>query len=159
MELHRKTFEKGFASIGYMEIVWRQISASISSIHGFRGYGVLKLAELSGHIKVLGAVSKIVTFVNWLNWTTSYPWDCCCQAIYGIALPSGSEKLYTASECHSGHYDGVVNLGREIGSSISADPWLLAGIKIVVKVSFKHNLLKLFVHFSLIIIWSYPGTV
>ena len=56
-----------------MEIVWRQISASISSIHGFRGYGVLKLAELSGHIKVLGAVSKIVTFVNWLNWTTSYP--------------------------------------------------------------------------------------
>ncbi|RVW52907.1 Zinc finger CCCH domain-containing protein 48 [Vitis vinifera] len=55
------------------------------------------------------------------------------KAIYGIALPSGSEKLYTASECHSGHYDGVVNLGREIGSSISADPWLLAGIKIVVK--------------------------
>ncbi|KAL6318615.1 hypothetical protein AAG906_000693 [Vitis piasezkii] len=105
MELHRKTFEKGFASIGYMEIVWRQISASISSIHGFRGYGVSKLAELSGHIK----------------------------AIYRIALPSGSEKPYTASECHSGHYDGVVNLGREIGSLINADPWLLAGIKIVVK--------------------------
>ncbi|KAL6332587.1 hypothetical protein AAG906_009009 [Vitis piasezkii] len=57
----------------------------------FKGHGVFKLAELNGHIK----------------------------AISGIVLPSGSEKLYTASrdgyirvwDCHTGQCDGVVNLG------------------------------------------------
>ncbi|KAL6312264.1 hypothetical protein AAG906_022020 [Vitis piasezkii] len=56
----------------------------------FKGHGVFKLAELNGHIK----------------------------AISGIVLPSGSEKLYTASrdgyirvwDCHTGQCDGVVNL-------------------------------------------------
>ncbi|RVW51452.1 Zinc finger CCCH domain-containing protein 48 [Vitis vinifera] len=79
----------------------------------FKGHGVFKLAELNGHIK----------------------------AISGIALPSGSEKLYTASrdgyirvwDCHTGQCDGVVNLGGEIGSLISAGPWVFAGIKDVVK--------------------------
>ncbi|CBI35382.3 unnamed protein product, partial [Vitis vinifera] len=79
----------------------------------FKGHGVFKLAELNGHIK----------------------------AISGIVLPSGSEKLYTASrdgyirvwDCHTGQCDGVVNLGGEIGSLISAGPWLFAGIKDVVK--------------------------
>uniref|UniRef100_F6HW00 C3H1-type domain-containing protein n=1 Tax=Vitis vinifera TaxID=29760 RepID=F6HW00_VITVI len=72
-----------------------------------------KLAKLNGHIK----------------------------AISGIVLPSGSEKLYTASrdgyirvwDCHTGQCDGVVNLGGEIGSLISAGPWVFAGIKDVVK--------------------------
>ncbi|KAL6332575.1 hypothetical protein AAG906_008996 [Vitis piasezkii] len=79
----------------------------------FKGHGVFKLAELNGHIK----------------------------AISGIVLPSGSENLYTASrdgyirvwECHTGQCDGVVNLGGEIGSLISAGPWVFAGIKDVVK--------------------------
>ncbi|KAJ9691689.1 hypothetical protein PVL29_013771 [Vitis rotundifolia] len=79
----------------------------------FKGHGVFKLAELNGHIK----------------------------AISGIVLPSGSEKLYTASrdgcirvwDCHTGQCDGVVNLGGEIGSLISAGPWVFAGIKDVVK--------------------------
>ncbi|WJZ85849.1 hypothetical protein VitviT2T_005366 [Vitis vinifera] len=79
----------------------------------FKGHGVFKLAELNGHIK----------------------------AISGIVLPSGSEKLYTASgdgyirvwDCHTGHCDGAVNLGGEIGSLISAGPWVFAGIKNVVK--------------------------
>ncbi|KAJ9691693.1 hypothetical protein PVL29_013774 [Vitis rotundifolia] len=79
----------------------------------FKGHGVFKLAELNGHIK----------------------------AISGIVLPSGSEKLYTASgdgyirvwDCHTGHCDGAVNLGGEIGSFISAGPWVFAGIKNVVK--------------------------
>ena len=63
-------------------------------------------------------------------------------------LPSGSEKLYTASrdgyirvwDCHSGQCDGVVNLRGEIGSLISAGPWVFAGIKDVVKVRLKHIL-------------------
>ncbi|KAJ9705259.1 hypothetical protein PVL29_003358 [Vitis rotundifolia] len=79
----------------------------------FKGHGVFKLAELNGHI----------------------------MAISGIVLPSGSEKLYTASrdgyirvwDCYTGQCDGVVNLGGEIGSLISAGPWVFAGIKDVVK--------------------------
>ena len=66
-------------------------------------------------------------------------------------LPSGSEKLYTASgdgyirvwDCHTGHCDGAVNLGGEIGSLISAGPWVFAGIKNVVKVRLKYNLFLL----------------
>ncbi|RVW82478.1 Zinc finger CCCH domain-containing protein 48 [Vitis vinifera] len=95
-----------------LSILTRRISASIS-IHGLRAMGFFKLAELNGHIM-------------------GHLWNC---------ASSGSKKLYTASrdgyirvwDCHTGQCDGVVNLGGEIGSLISAGPWVFAGIKDVVK--------------------------
>ncbi|RVX16145.1 Zinc finger CCCH domain-containing protein 48 [Vitis vinifera] len=78
----------------------------------FKGHGVFKLAELNGHIK----------------------------AISGIVLPSGSEKLYTASrdgyirvwDCHTGQCDGV-STWRGNWVLNQCRPWVFAGIKDVVK--------------------------
>uniref|UniRef100_A0A7N0SVE5 C3H1-type domain-containing protein n=2 Tax=Kalanchoe fedtschenkoi TaxID=63787 RepID=A0A7N0SVE5_KALFE len=58
------------------------------------------------------------------------------KAVTGIALPSGSEKLYTGSSdgtlrCwnrHTGQCTDVANLGAEIGSLFSEGPWLIVGI-------------------------------
>ncbi|KAG9451669.1 hypothetical protein H6P81_004573 [Aristolochia fimbriata] len=58
------------------------------------------------------------------------------QAICGIALPSGSDKLYSGSkdesvrvwDCQSGQSVGVINLGSEIGCMISEGPWVFVGI-------------------------------
>ncbi|XP_021911919.1 zinc finger CCCH domain-containing protein 48-like isoform X2 [Carica papaya] len=79
----------------------------------FHGEGFAMLATLEGHKKV----------------------------IKGIALPSGSEKLYSASkdgtaqvwDCHTGQCIQVINLGAEVGSLISEGPWVFIGIPNVVK--------------------------
>lgn len=63
------------------------------------------------------------------------------QVVSGIALPSGSDKLYTGSkdetvrvwDCQSGQCTGVINLGGEIGCLISEGPWIFVGIPNVVK--------------------------
>ncbi|XP_043718312.1 zinc finger CCCH domain-containing protein 48-like isoform X2 [Telopea speciosissima] len=64
------------------------------------------------------------------------------KVISGIALPSGSDKLYSGSkdqsvrvwDCQSGQCAGVINLGGEIGCMISEGPWLFVGIPNAVKV-------------------------
>ncbi|XP_042495573.1 zinc finger CCCH domain-containing protein 48-like [Macadamia integrifolia] len=64
------------------------------------------------------------------------------KVITGVALPSGSDKLYSASkdqsirewDCHTGQCAAVVNLGGEIGCMMSEGPWLFAGIPNSVKV-------------------------
>ncbi|KAK9273123.1 hypothetical protein L1049_017930 [Liquidambar formosana] len=79
----------------------------------FSGDGFSRLAQLEGHKK----------------------------AVTGIALPSGSDKLYSGSsdgtvhvwDCNTGQCAGVVNLGGEIGSLISEGPWLFVGMPNVIK--------------------------
>ncbi|KAH7557561.1 hypothetical protein JRO89_XS11G0181000 [Xanthoceras sorbifolium] len=61
--------------------------------------------------------------------------------VSGIALPSGSDKLYTGSkdetvrvwDCASGQCMGVINLGGEVGCMINEGPWIFVGIPNVVK--------------------------
>ena len=63
----------------------------------------------------------------------------------GIALPQGSNKLYSGSsdgtvrlwDCHTGKCANVINLGGEVGSVCSEGPWVFVGMPNVVKVSFK----------------------
>ncbi|KAJ9680619.1 hypothetical protein PVL29_019821 [Vitis rotundifolia] len=63
------------------------------------------------------------------------------KTVTGIALPSGSDKLYTASgdgdlrvwDCHTGRCVHQGNLGAQIGCLISQGPWLFAGLRNLVK--------------------------
>ncbi|KAL7233403.1 hypothetical protein ACSBR1_017098 [Camellia fascicularis] len=63
------------------------------------------------------------------------------KAVTGIALPSGSNKLYSGGkdktlrvwDCNSGQCVGVVNLLGEIGSMISEGPWVFVGLPDAVK--------------------------
>lgn len=63
------------------------------------------------------------------------------QAVTGIALPSGSDKLYSGSEdemvrvwdCQSGQLAGVVNLGCPVGCMLSEGPWVFVGLTNLVK--------------------------
>lgn len=63
------------------------------------------------------------------------------KVVSGIALPSGSDKLYTGSkdetirvwDCQSGQCMGVINLGGEVGCMISEGPWVFVGIPNFVK--------------------------
>ncbi|KAL6131968.1 hypothetical protein ACLB2K_070340 [Fragaria x ananassa] len=63
------------------------------------------------------------------------------NVVSGIALPSGSDKLYTGSkdetvrvwDCQSGQCLGVINLGGEVGCMISEGPWIFVGIPNAVK--------------------------
>ncbi|GMY05041.1 zinc finger CCCH domain-containing protein 48-like isoform X2 [Fagus crenata] len=80
----------------------------------FRGDQFTMLAELQGHIK----------------------------AVNGIALPQGSNELYSGSsdgtvrlwDCHTGQCANVINLGGEVGSVCSEGPWVFVGLPNVVKV-------------------------
>ncbi|KAG2299080.1 hypothetical protein Bca52824_035552 [Brassica carinata] len=63
------------------------------------------------------------------------------KLVSGIALPSGSDKLYTGSkdgtirvwDCASGQCTSVLNLGAEVGCVINEGPWLLVGMPNLVK--------------------------
>lgn len=63
------------------------------------------------------------------------------KVVTGIALPSGSDKLYTGSkdenvrvwDCQSGKCAGVINLGTEIGCMLSEGPWVFVGLTNLVK--------------------------
>lgn len=61
--------------------------------------------------------------------------------VTGIALPAGSDKLYTGSkdesvriwDCQTGQCVGVVNVGGDVGCMISEGPWIFVGIPNAVK--------------------------
>ncbi|XP_078445995.1 zinc finger CCCH domain-containing protein 17-like isoform X2 [Wolffia australiana] len=63
------------------------------------------------------------------------------KVITGIALPSGSNKLYTSStdetvriwDCETGQCTMVAKPGREVGCIISEGPWVFIGIPNAVK--------------------------
>ncbi|KAL6004664.1 hypothetical protein ACLOJK_005219 [Asimina triloba] len=63
------------------------------------------------------------------------------QDVSGIVLPSGSNRLYSASkdesvriwDCQSGQCAAVVNLGVEIGCMITKGPWIFVGLVNAVK--------------------------
>ncbi|KAJ7970028.1 Zinc finger CCCH domain-containing protein [Quillaja saponaria] len=63
------------------------------------------------------------------------------KVVSAIAMPSGSDKLYTGSkdetvriwDCQSGQCTLVINLGGEVGCMISEGPWVFVGIPNVVK--------------------------
>ncbi|KAF5743567.1 zinc finger CCCH domain-containing protein 48 [Tripterygium wilfordii] len=63
------------------------------------------------------------------------------KVVNGIALPSGSDKLYTGSkdetlrvwDCQSGQCVNVYNLGGEVGCMISEGPWIFVGLPNAVK--------------------------
>ncbi|XP_020969935.1 zinc finger CCCH domain-containing protein 48 isoform X1 [Arachis ipaensis] len=63
------------------------------------------------------------------------------KVITGIALPAGSDKLYSGStdgtirtwDCHTGKCVNVVNLGAEVISMISEGPWIFIGLRNAIK--------------------------
>ncbi|KAF4371292.1 hypothetical protein F8388_023452 [Cannabis sativa] len=63
------------------------------------------------------------------------------NVVTGIALPSGSDKLYTGSkdetvriwDCQSGQCAAVIQLGCEVGCMISEGPWIFVGMLNMVK--------------------------
>ncbi|CAI9295706.1 unnamed protein product [Lactuca saligna] len=63
------------------------------------------------------------------------------KVVSGIALPAGSDKLYTGSkdetvrvwDCQSGQCAGVINLGGEVGCMLSEGPWMFVGLPNLVK--------------------------
>ncbi|XP_035545128.1 zinc finger CCCH domain-containing protein 48-like [Juglans regia] len=63
------------------------------------------------------------------------------KVVSGIALPSGSNKLYSGSknetvmicDCQFGQCMGVINLGGEVGCMIRESPWVFVGMSKFVK--------------------------
>ncbi|KAH7537964.1 hypothetical protein FEM48_Zijuj03G0148900 [Ziziphus jujuba var. spinosa] len=63
------------------------------------------------------------------------------KVVSAIAMPAGSDKLYTGSkdetlrvwDCQSGQCIGVLNLGGEVGCMISEGPWIFVGLPSIVK--------------------------
>ncbi|XP_016182964.1 zinc finger CCCH domain-containing protein 48 [Arachis ipaensis] len=63
------------------------------------------------------------------------------KVVTGIALPAGSDKLYSGStdgtvrawDCNTGHCVNMIHLNSEVTSLISEGPWIFAGVKNAVK--------------------------
>ncbi|XP_022739935.1 zinc finger CCCH domain-containing protein 63-like [Durio zibethinus] len=63
------------------------------------------------------------------------------KAVQGVALPSGSDKLYSGSsdgtariwDCNTGKCVQLIKLGNEVGCLITEGPWVFIGMKNVVK--------------------------
>ncbi|KAI6706013.1 hypothetical protein NL676_008975 [Syzygium grande] len=63
------------------------------------------------------------------------------KGVFGIALPSGSTKLYSGSkdgtariwDCHTGKCDQVINLGGEVGCFTCEGPWVFIGMPNTIK--------------------------
>ncbi|KAI7737292.1 hypothetical protein M8C21_020724 [Ambrosia artemisiifolia] len=63
------------------------------------------------------------------------------KVVSGIALPVGSDKLYTGSrdetvrvwDCQSGQCAGVIKVGGEVGCMLSEGPWMFVGLPNLVK--------------------------
>ncbi|XP_052185440.1 zinc finger CCCH domain-containing protein 48-like [Diospyros lotus] len=63
------------------------------------------------------------------------------KVVTGIAMPSGSDKLYTGSkdetvrvwDCQSGQCAGIINVGGEVGCMLSEGPWVFVGLPNIVK--------------------------
>ncbi|KAI6705978.1 hypothetical protein NL676_008940 [Syzygium grande] len=63
------------------------------------------------------------------------------KGVSGIALPSGSTKLYSGSkdgtariwDCHTGKCDQVINLGGEVGCFTCEGPWVFVGMPNAIK--------------------------
>ncbi|KAF8034119.1 hypothetical protein BT93_C0407 [Corymbia citriodora subsp. variegata] len=63
------------------------------------------------------------------------------KGISGIAIPSGSTKLFSGSkdgtvriwDCHTGLCDQVINLGGEVGCFTCEGPWVFVGLPNIVK--------------------------
>jgi len=72
--------------------------------------------------------------------------------IKGIALPQGSDKLFSVSgdgtlliwDCNSGQCVRSINLQAEAGSLISEGPWVFLGLPNAVKVSLRRLLTQIF---------------
>ncbi|XP_019188078.1 PREDICTED: zinc finger CCCH domain-containing protein 48-like [Ipomoea nil] len=64
------------------------------------------------------------------------------KAITGIALPSGSNQLFSSSndksvrvwDCHSGQCASVIKFDKEVGCLVGEGPWVFVGLPDVVKV-------------------------
>ncbi|XP_057446316.1 zinc finger CCCH domain-containing protein 48-like [Lotus japonicus] len=73
------------------------------------------------------------------------------KVVSGIAMPSGSDKLYTGStdetvriwDCQSGKCIAVITLGGEVGCMISEGPWVFVGIPNFVKAWNSQNSMEL----------------
>ncbi|EOX92678.1 Zinc finger WD40 repeat protein 1, putative isoform 3 [Theobroma cacao] len=107
-----------------------------------RGDGFMMLAKLEGHKKVimvrnLGYIQNKESYIILSNISCFSK----LQAVHGIALPLGSEKLYSGSgdgtlrtwDCHSGHCAHLSNLGDEVSSMITEGLWVFVGMKGVIK--------------------------
>ncbi|KAJ6837947.1 zinc finger CCCH domain-containing protein 17-like [Iris pallida] len=63
------------------------------------------------------------------------------KVVTGIALPSGSDKLYSGSkdesvrvwDCQTGKCVGAISMGGEVGCLISEGPWVFVGVPNAVK--------------------------
>ncbi|KAJ0730000.1 putative transcription factor WD40-like family [Helianthus annuus] len=61
--------------------------------------------------------------------------------VSGIALPVGSDKLYTGSrdetvrvwDCQSGQCVGFIKVGGEVGCMLREGPWMFVGLPNLVK--------------------------
>ncbi|KAL6003218.1 hypothetical protein ACLOJK_023441 [Asimina triloba] len=115
------------------------------------------LTALEGHHKVIAsqlimliylcawgndAASEVITEARQLLVENYFQTPSLAWGIRGIALPSGSDKLYSGSkdksvrvwDCNTGRCAAVVNVGVEVGCMISAGPWIFVGLVNVVKV-------------------------